>query len=75
MYSFFSRNGSIIILYDVRISNLTNNRTKLFELDEKLEKAATEWNVLVLNATVNMSRTNELVKSEILKNIFFVFEP
>lgn len=75
MYSFFSRNGSIIILYDVRISNLTNNRTKLFELDEKLEKAATEWNVLVLNATVNMSRTNELVKSEILENIFFVFEP
>lgn len=75
MYSFFSRNGSIIILYDLRISNLTNNRTKLFELDEKLEKAATEWNVLVLNATVNMSRTNELVKSEILENIFFVFEP
>lgn len=75
MYSFFSRNGSIKILYDVRISNLTNNRAKLFELDVKLEKAATEWNVLVLNATVNMSRTKELVKSEILKNIFFVFEP
>lgn len=74
MYFFFFRNGSIIILYDVRILNLINNWMKLFEFDEKLEKVVIEWNVLVLNVIVNMSRINEFVKSEILENIFFVFE-
>lgn len=61
---FFTRKGSIVILYDVSISNLTSNQSKLFELDEKLVKAATVWSTGVLNATVNQTRTTQLVKSK-----------
>lgn len=61
----FIRKGSLIVDYDVNLPTLNTTKINLFQLDKKLNDAATNWTTFD-GKSVYINRTMSAIKSESL---------